>query len=176
MNRKLKNEELNRLNLEEFKSVSKRPVCVILEDVRSLSNVGSVFRTSDAFLVSHIILCGITGKPPHREIQKTALGATESVDWAYEKDTLNAVKSCKAKGFQIFSVEQSSNSIPLDSWIIEGPVAIILGNEVNGVSQDVIDICDGVIEIPQEGTKHSLNVSVAAGIVLWELSKKLGSK
>jgi 23S rRNA (guanosine2251-2'-O)-methyltransferase len=172
MNRKLKNEELDRLSVEEFKTHVKSPIRVILDDVRSLANVGAVFRTSDAFLIEEIFLCGITGCPPHRDIQKTALGATESVKWTYTESVLTAIDSCRKDGFYIAAIEQSENSIRLDKLELSQPVAIIMGNEVHGVSQSAIDLCDGVIEIPQDGTKHSLNVSVATGVVLWELYKK----
>lgn len=173
MNRKLKNEELDRITVDEFKRRDKSPIRVILDDVRSLANVGSVFRTSDAFLIQEIILCGITGCPPHRDIQKTALGATDSVKWSYEKNIITAIDRCKNDGFKVFAVEQSIHSIELSEFVLDVPITVILGNEVQGVSQSAIDRCDGVIEIPQDGTKHSLNISVATGIVLWELYKKL---
>lgn len=170
MNHKLKNEELNRLSTEEFRHTEKNKIVVILDNVRSLNNTGSVFRTSDAFLIEEILLCGVTGTPPNKEIEKTALGATSSVKWTYFKTTLEAVKYIKDKNYRVYSVEQAENSIMLNSFSWDNePLAVIFGNEVYGVEQEVIDESDGVIEIPQGGTKHSLNISVSAGIVLWEL-------
>ena len=150
--------------------MEKLPVRVILENIRSLSNVGSVFRTCDAFKVERLILAGITGKPPHREIQRTALGATESVNWVYVDDLDETIRSAKADGYTVLAIEQAIDSIPLHNLKYSGKgLCLILGNEVDGVSQEIIDKCDGVVEIPQSGTKHSLNVSVAAGAVLWEV-------
>jgi tRNA G18 (ribose-2'-O)-methylase SpoU len=168
--RKLRNEELNRKTVEEFREAGKNPVRIILSNVRSQNNVGSVFRTCDAFLLEGIILCGITSKPPHREISKTALGATESVFWEYTEHATSAVKSLHEKGYQVYAVEQTRNSCLLHDF---SPVrgqkyALVFGHEINGVEQEVIDLCDGTIEIPQHGTKHSLNIAVSAGIVLWE--------
>jgi len=174
--RKLKITELSRLNQEDYKQTEKTPLIIILDNVRSLHNVGSVFRTSDAFLVESVFLCGITATPPHAEIHKTALGAEYSVDWKYFENTLDAVKELKQKGYQIAAVEQAENSIMLDHFHPdnqERKYALILGNEVKGVDQDVMNQCDFCIEIPQFGTKHSLNVSVTAGIVIWELFKIL---
>lgn len=175
MNRKLANEELGRPSLDEFKHVDKQPLVVILDSIRSLNNVGSVFRTSDAFAIESIALCGITAQPPHREINKTALGATESVDWNYFKETLDAIEHFKKNNFLVYAIEQAENSISLESFKPNSgdKIAIIMGHEVNGVSQEAINHSDGVIEIPQDGTKHSLNISVSTGIVLWDLVSKL---
>jgi tRNA G18 (ribose-2'-O)-methylase SpoU len=173
--RKLKNSELQRLNIEEFKNAPKTPIIVILDNIRSLNNIGSVFRTSDAFLIEKIILCGITAKPPHKDIQKTALGATESVDWEYIEEISEAIKSLKKSGFTIVSIEQTENAVELQNVTIEAKkkYAIIFGNEVKGVQQEVVNQSDYCVEIPQFGTKHSFNISVSAGIVLWEFFKKL---
>lgn len=173
--RKLKITELNRLSAEEFKNVEKLPLVVVLDNIRSLHNIGSVFRTSDAFRVAIIYLCGITATPPHAEIHKTALGAEDTVDWKYFNDTLDAVKELRDNGFDIFSVEQVEGSVMLENFVPEKgrKYAVILGNEVKGVRQDVVDASDGCIEIPQYGTKHSLNVSVTSGIVIWDLFCKL---
>lgn len=172
--RKLANDELNRLSVEEFKNTSKIPVVVILDNIRSLNNIGSVFRTSDAFLVQKIYLCGITAKPPHKDIHKTALGATESVEWEYAATTLDVVSDLKSKGYCCIAIEQAEHAQMLDKFKIkEGPYALIFGNEVMGVDQEVVSACDQVIEIPQSGTKHSLNISVSAGVVLWDFYKNL---
>ena len=175
MNRKLKNEELNRLSVAEFKEAKKIPLVVILDDIRSLSNIGSVFRTSDAFLVEDIMLCGITAKPPHREIQKTALGATETVKWSHYKDVAEAINNLKEKKFTICSVEQTSDSVDLNSFEINNNkrYALILGNEVTGVSETAINLSDYCVELKQHGTKHSLNVSVCGSIYIWEFYKEL---
>jgi tRNA G18 (ribose-2'-O)-methylase SpoU len=166
--------ELNRLNVEEFKATKKVPLVVILDNVRSQHNVGAVFRTSDAFLVEKIYLCGITATPPNREIHKAALGATESVEWEYFEKTVDAVNYLKNQGFSVFALEQTQHSISLSELPkFSTPVALILGNEVEGVSDDVIPLIDGALEIPQFGTKHSLNVSVSAGIAIWEVFKML---
>lgn len=173
MNLKVKNEDLNRLTVDEFKSINKKPIIVILDNIRSLINIGSVFRTSDAFRIEHIYLCGITATPPHREINKSALGATESVSWSYSETTLSAIEECKNKGYEILSIEQAEQSFEPHVYIPKKRgVALIFGHEVDGVSQDVINHSDAVIEIAQEGTKHSLNISVSAGIALYEFSKK----
>ena len=173
--RKLKITELNRLTVDEFKQANKLPLAVILDEVRSLHNIGSVFRTSDAFLVEHIYLCGITATPPHPEMHKTALGAEDTVDWKYVKHTLEAVEELHNEGYKVLAIEQVEGSTMLDELELEPDkkYAIVMGNEVKGVQQEVIDACDGCIEIPQYGTKHSLNVSVTAGIVIWDLFKKL---
>lgn len=173
--RKLKIAELNRISTDEFKRIEKMPLIVVLDHVRSLHNVGSVFRSSDAFCVESIYLCGITATPPQAEIHKTALGAEDSVDWKYYEDTKDAVNDLKAKGVEVWSVEQVEGSTMLQSFQPQPDkkYAIILGNEVKGVQQEVVDMCDGCIEIPQFGTKHSLNVSVTAGILIWEFARKL---
>ncbi|MDR0962088.1 MAG: RNA methyltransferase [Mediterranea sp.] len=175
MHRKLKITELNRLSAEEFKTVDKLPLVIVLDNVRSLHNVGSVFRSSDAFRVECIYLCGITAQPPHAEIHKTALGAELSMDWKYVNNSLEAVNKLKEEGYTVYSVEQAEGSIMLDEWLPDKTkkYAFVLGNEVKGVQQEVVDASNGCIEIPQCGTKHSLNVSVAAGIVIWEAYKKL---
>ena len=173
--RKLKITELNRLTVDEFKQANKLPLAVILDEVRSLHNIGSVFRTSDAFLVERIYLCGITATPPHPEMHKTALGAEDTVDWKYVKHTLEAVEEIHNEGYKVLAIEQVEGSTMLDELELEPDkkYAIVMGNEVKGVQQEVIDACDGCIEIPQYGTKHSLNVSVTTGIVLWEFANKL---
>lgn len=173
--RKLKITELNRLSKEEFKKQEKNPLIVVLDNVRSLHNVGSVFRTSDAFLIKTVYLCGITSTPPHAEIHKTALGAEDSVDWIYYSECADAVKNLKNEGYTVFAIEQAEGSMMLPELNLDHTkkYAVVLGNEVKGVQQSVIDICDGCIEIPQYGTKHSLNVSVTAGIIIWEFAKRM---
>lgn len=172
MNRKLKTEELQRLSAGEFKTAKKLPVVVVLDNVRSAANVGSIFRTMDAFRMEQILLCGITPTPPHREINKTALGATETVDWKAYPTTREAISDLKEKGYHIWAVEQTENSQPLQqAELTKGPICLVFGNEVDGISQEVIDLCSGSLEIEQQGTKHSLNVAVCAGIVLWEIFK-----
>lgn len=173
--RKLKITELNRLSCEEFQQVDKTPLIVVLDNVRSLHNIGSIFRTADAFLLEAVYLCGICSVPPHAEIHKTALGAEDSVSWKYFAETTDAVSELKSEGYQVFAVEQAVGSIMLPDLKLEQGVktAIILGHEVKGVQQDVINMCDGCIEIPQFGTKHSLNVSVTGGILIWEIFKQL---
>ena len=172
---KLKTTEMHRLSVEEYRASRKTPLVVVLDHVRSLYNVGSVFRTADAFRLSGVCLCGITARPPHPEIHKTALGAEESVDWRYFEQTEDCVRWLKSEGYTVMAVEQCKGSVLLDSdFEVENPkLAIVLGNEVKGVQQQVVDMCDGCLEIPQYGTKHSLNVSVTAGIVIWEIFKKL---
>lgn len=164
-------EELGRKSVAAFKEAEKNRVMVVLDNIRSMHNVGSVFRSADAFLVEGICLCGYTPQPPHRDIHKTALGATETIDWIHLPTTLEAIQQLKDKGYKVFALEQAEGSIPLDQVKAENffPLAIVLGNEVEGVDAEVLKLCDGCIEIPQFGMKHSLNVSVAAGIVLWEL-------
>ncbi|MCP4882192.1 MAG: RNA methyltransferase [Flavobacteriales bacterium] len=176
--RKLKNSELNRLNVEEFKQSEKIPLIVVLDNIRSLNNIGSVFRTSDAFLIEKIYLCGITAQPPHKEIHKTALGATEAVDWAYAQNTEELVRQLKSEHVQILSIEQAENSTPLQSFspVEDIKYAVIFGNEVKGVSQEVVNQSDHCIEIPQFGTKHSLNIAVSCGIVLWDIFSKMKLK
>lgn len=173
--RKLKITELNRITAEEFKAAEKLPLVVVLDHVRSLYNVGSVFRSSDAFRVESICLCGITATPPHAEIHKTALGAEDTVDWKYYARTQDAVRDLKSAGWEVWAVEQVEGSVMLQDFEPEKgkKYAIVLGNEVKGVQQEVVDQCDGCIEIPQFGTKHSLNVSVTAGILIWDFACKL---
>jgi len=173
--RKWKITELNRLTPKAFKDTKKIPLIIVLDHVRSLHNVGSVFRTSDAFLVEAIYLCGITAQPPHAEIHKTALGAEDTVEWEYFKDTLQAVDKLKKNGYTVCAIEQAEGSVMLDNLLLDKDkkYAVILGNEVKGVQQTVVDNCDLCIEIPQYGTKHSLNVSVTAGIVIWDFFKLL---
>jgi 23S rRNA (guanosine2251-2'-O)-methyltransferase len=172
--RKLLNEELERLSVDAFKEASKIPVVVVLDNIRSQNNIGSVFRTADAFRLEEIILCGITSTPPHREIHKTALGATESVDWKYVEETVDAIAELKQNGYTILSVEQAEGALSLEKMTLEAheKVALVLGHEIRGVDQRVVDLSDHCIEIPQYGTKHSLNISVAAGIVIWEVFRK----
>ena len=173
--RKLKVTEMNRLTVEEFKEAKKIPLVVVLDDVRSLHNIGAVFRTSDAFLVDCIYLCGITATPPHPEMHKTALGAEYTVDWKYFQHTEDAVNELRTMGYTLFAIEQCEGSILLNKLVLEPDkkYAVVLGNEVKGVKQEVVNLCDGCIEIPQFGTKHSLNVSVTAGIIIWEFACKL---
>lgn len=175
MNRKLKITELNRISTEEFKEAEKLPLVVVLDNIRSLHNIGSVFRTSDAFRIECIYLCGITATPPHAEMHKTALGAEFTVDWKYVNNTVKAVDNLKNEGYTVYSVEQAEGSIMLNELTLDKnrKYAIVMGNEVKGVQQEVIDHSHGCIEIPQYGTKHSLNVSVTAGIVIWDLFNKL---
>jgi tRNA G18 (ribose-2'-O)-methylase SpoU len=173
--RKLKITELNRLTPDEFQQETKTPLVVVLDNIRSLHNVGSVFRTGDAFLIESIYLCGITSTPPHPEIHKTALGAEDTVSWTYFEDTCDALEKLKANGYTVLAIEQAEGSTLLPDLTLERTqkIAVVFGNEVKGVQQKVIDLCDGCIEIPQYGTKHSLNVSVTGGIIIWELFKKL---
>lgn len=173
--RKLSMEELNRLTVADFKNTRKFPLTLVLDNVRSLHNVGAVFRTADAFAVEKIWLCGITGRPPQREITKTALGSTESVAWEYAASTLEALQQLKAAGYQLIAVEQTTGSVPLPEFVVApGQLyALIMGNEVFGVDDEVLALCDAAVEIPQFGTKHSLNVSVAAGVVLWEFISRI---
>lgn len=172
---KLKLEELNRIDVETFKKVEKIPLIIILDNIRSMHNVGAAFRTADAFLIEKIILCGITPQPPHREIHKAALGATESVDWSHESDINTTISDLKSKGFEIIGIEQTSNSQMITDFTIDKTkkYALILGNEVEGISDEALENIDTFLEIPQLGTKHSLNVSVCGGIVMWEFTKAL---
>ncbi|HLR38300.1 MAG TPA: RNA methyltransferase [Chitinophagaceae bacterium] len=172
--RKLEMDELGRMTIEEFKHSEKTPIIIVLDNIRSLHNVGSVFRTSDAFLLQGIYLCGMTGKPPHRDIRKSALGATDSVNWQYFKTTEEALLQLKAENYSIWAVEQVENSTSLANFKPQKnqPLALIFGNEMNGVSDEALKQADGCIEIPQFGMKHSLNISVSVGIVLWELLRK----
>lgn len=178
MNRKLKNSELNRLTIDDFKSAQKAPIIIILDNIRSLNNIGSVFRTADAFLIQKIYLCGITATPPHKDIHKTALGSTETVDWEYAKDTKEVIKALKSKNIHIISIEQAEEAVMLNDFAPEtdATYALVFGNEVKGVSQDVVDASDKVLEIPQYGTKHSLNISVSCGVVVWDVFSKLNSQ
>ena len=172
---KLKNSELVRLTVSDFKKAKKVPIIVILDNIRSLNNIGSVFRTSDAFLIEKIYLCGITATPPHKDIHKTALGSTDSISWEYAENTLDLVKTLKAQGIKILSIEQATEAIMLQDFRPkkETRYAVVFGNEVKGVDQEVVNESDHVIEIPQFGTKHSLNISVSAGVVLWDLFIKM---
>lgn len=173
--RKLENSELDRKSVTDFKLANKTPIVIILDDIRSLHNIGSVFRTSDAFLIEKIYLCGITATPPNKEIHKTALGATDTVAWEYAKDVLEVITKLKAENTNVYAIEQVENAVFLDNFqpIKETKYALVFGNEVYGVSQEAIKMCDGCIEIPQLGTKHSLNISVSAGIVVWDLFQKM---
>ncbi|MEC5157566.1 RNA methyltransferase [Chryseobacterium sp. MP_3.2] len=173
--KKLKLEELGRIDVETFKETKKTPLVVVLDNVRSMHNVGAIFRTADAFLIEKIVLCGITPQPPHREIQKAALGATESVDWVYEKNITEALQNLKTETFKIIGIEQTSNSEIITNYTIDKTqkYALVLGNEVDGLSEEALPYYDTFLEIPQLGTKHSLNVSVCGGIVMWEFFKNL---
>lgn len=175
--RKLKNNELGRISVDAFKAIPKTPLIVVLDNIRSLNNIGSVFRTSDAFLIEKIYLCGICATPPNKDIHKTALGATESVAWEYAKETLTLVKKLKKENIKVLAIEQVENSTKLNTFFPEKnqKYAIILGNEVKGVQEAVVNAADLCIEIPQLGTKHSLNISVTTGVVLWDLFQKLNS-
>lgn len=173
--RKLKNSELNRKTITDFKEAKKTPLIIILDNIRSLHNIGSIFRTADAFLVQKIYLCGITATPPHRDIQKTALGATDAVTWEYVEDILALSRKLKKDGVHLCAIEQAENAVMLHNFSIERKktYALIFGNEVKGVQQEVVSLSDTVLEIPQIGTKHSLNISVSAGVVIWDLYSKL---
>ena len=173
--RKLENSELDRKSVEDFKTSKKTPIILVLDDIRSLHNIGSVFRTADAFLIEKIYLCGITATPPNKEIHKTALGATETVVWEHHTDVVAVIEKLKQENVSVFAIEQVENAIMLDRFKIETDkkYALVFGNEVFGVAQKAIAACDGSIEIPQLGTKHSLNISVSAGIVVWDLFKQL---
>ncbi|MFC7358014.1 RNA methyltransferase [Jejudonia soesokkakensis] len=173
--RKLKNSELDRIDAEDFKEAHKTPIIIILDNIRSLNNIGSVFRTADAFLVEKIYLCGITAKPPHKDIQKTALGATDSVVWEYAEDTLLLIKKLQNEGVFVASIEQAELSVELQDFSLQTAqkYALVFGNEVKGVQQKVVSESDVVIEIPQYGTKHSLNISVSVGVVVWDFFSKL---
>jgi tRNA G18 (ribose-2'-O)-methylase SpoU len=175
--RKLKNSELERKSASQFIASEKTPLIIILDNIRSLNNIGSVFRTADAFLIKKIYLCGITATPPHKDIQKTALGATESVDWEYSENTLKVIAKLKEEGVFVASIEQAENSVSLADFNVskDTTYAIVFGNEIKGVSQEAVNASDMVIEIPQLGTKHSLNISVSAGVVIWDLFCKLAA-
>lgn len=174
-NRKLRNSELERKSTEEFRAAEKTPLIVILDNVRSLNNIGSIFRTADAFLIEKIYLCGITATPPHKDIQKTALGATETVAWEYAEDAFELIQKLKSRNIKIFAVEQAENATFLDTFTPQKreKYALVFGNEVKGVQQKVVTASDGVLEIPQLGSKHSLNIAVSAGVVLWDLFSKI---
>jgi len=173
--RKLENKELERKSIADFKEAKKTPIIIILDDIRSLHNIGSVFRTSDAFLIEKIYLCGITAIPPNKEIHKTALGATETVIWEYQEDVLSVIEKLKNETIAVYAIEQVENATFLQNFKVEKEkkYALVFGNEVYGVNQKAIELCDGTIEIPQLGTKHSLNISVSAGIVVWDLFQKM---
>ena len=173
--RKLENSELERKSIDDFKKADKTPIIIVLDDIRSLNNIGSVFRTSDAFLIEKIYLCGITASPPNKEIHKTALGATETVTWEHQKNVLNVIENLKKEDVLVYAIEQVENAVFLNDFQPKKnqKYALVFGNEVYGVSQEAIKICDGCIEIPQLGTKHSLNISVSAGVVVWDLFQKL---
>ncbi|MGC6438330.1 MAG: RNA methyltransferase [Flavobacteriaceae bacterium] len=173
--RKLKNSELDRLSVEEFKTAQKTQLIVILDNIRSLNNIGSVFRTADAFRIQHVYLCGITAKPPHKDIQKTALGSTDSVSWSYAEQTIDVIKNLQSEGVEVIAIEQADKSTFLQDFEAknDSTYAVVFGHEVKGVSQEVVSQCDSVIEIPQLGTKHSLNISVSCGVVIWDLFTKL---
>lgn len=175
MTHKLSMDELHRISVDEFKAADKLPLTVVLDNVRSQNNIGSVFRTSDAFRVERICLCGICSTPPHRDIHKTALGAEESVAWSYHEETADCIRALKEEGYKIYAVEQVDDSMKLDALpeSLGEKVAVVFGNEVEGVQEELLPLCDGSIEIPQQGTKHSLNISCAAAIVLWELWQRL---
>lgn len=174
--RKLNMDELNRISKEDFEMAEKLPIIIVLDNIRSLSNVGAFFRTADAFRIKELLLCGITACPPHREIHKTALGADETVRWRYFETTEAACKALKAEGYRIFAVEQVEGSFSLQDFAFVRHTAYLLGNEVEGVSEEALPYCDGAIELPQEGTKHSINVSVCAGIVMWKAFEQLSLK
>lgn len=176
--RKLKNEELGRLSIDEYKAKEKTPIVVVLDNIRSLNNIGSVFRTGDGFCIEAVYLCGITATPPNKDIHKTALGATESVNWKYFKNTEDAIQELKTSDYKTYSIEQAENSISLEKFSpkADEKYALIFGHEVKGVAQNIVDMSDGCIEIPQFGTKHSFNISVSAGIVLWDVFKKMKLK
>ncbi len=171
---KLRNDELGRISIPEFKNSAKLPLIIVLDNVRSAINVGSIFRTADAFRIQHIYCCGITPVPPHRDLLKSALGATESVEWAYFPDTLSCINVLKEKNVKVAAIEQTVKSIPLQQMEVDHshPLAVVFGHEMHGVSQEVINRCDFSLEVPQAGTKHSLNIAVCTGIVLWEIFRK----
>jgi 23S rRNA (guanosine2251-2'-O)-methyltransferase len=173
--RKLKNEELDRLDVSEFKKIKKTKVSIVLDNIRSLNNIGSVFRTADAFLIEKIYLCGITAKPPHKDIHKTALGATDSMEWTYASDTLTLIDALKKEGKVTIAIEQAEGAVLLQDYapVADSSYVLVFGNEVKGVDQKVVAACDTVLEIPQFGTKHSLNISVSVGVVVWDFWAKL---
>ena len=174
--RKLSMDELNRISKEDFEQAEKLPIIIVLDNIRSLSNVGAFFRTADAFRIKELLLCGITACPPHREIHKTALGADETIKWRYIETTEAAWQALKAENYKVFAVEQVEGSLALQDFEFEPHTAYLLGNEVEGVSEEALSYCDGAIELPQEGTKHSINVSVCAGIIMWKAFEQLALK
>ena len=176
--RKLANEELDRLGIDEFKKADKHPLIIVLDNIRSLHNVGAIFRTADAFLIEKMYLCGITPKPPHKDIRKTALGATESVDWEYVEDINHLIRELRHQSVELIAIEQAEHSLKLDEYVPQNDkrTVMVFGNEVKGVRQDVVDLCDKVVEIPQFGTKHSLNISVSAGVCIWDHFVKMKKK
>ncbi|MCA6363891.1 MAG: RNA methyltransferase [Bacteroidetes bacterium] len=178
MNRKLTTGEMGRKSVDEFRQAGKTPLIFVLDNVRSALNTGSVFRTADAFLLHELVLCGYTATPPHRELQKTALGAADTVSWRHFEHTADAVEQLKQEGWTVVAAEQTAQSTALDQWPVTPgqKLAVVFGNEVEGVQQDVINCCAGTLEIPQHGAKHSLNISVCAGIMAWELSRKLNTQ
>jgi len=177
-NRKLKNSELERKTISEFKEASKTPIIVILDNIRSLNNIGSVFRTADAFLIKKVYLCGITATPPHKDIQKTALGATETVEWEYVEDTIALIKKLQEEHVEVLAIEQAEGALMLNNFKPKNDTtyAVVFGNEVKGVQQEVVSASDAIIEIPQLGSKHSLNIAVSTGVVLWDLFSKISFK
>lgn len=177
-NRKLKNSELERKTVSEFKEATKTPLIVILDNIRSLNNIGSVFRTADAFLIEKVYLCGITATPPHKDIQKTALGATETVEWEYVEDTISLIKQLQEKKIEVLAIEQAEGALMLNKFLPKNDktYAVVFGNEVKGVQQEVVTASDGIIEIPQLGNKHSLNIAVSTGVVLWDLFSKISAE
>jgi 23S rRNA (guanosine2251-2'-O)-methyltransferase len=177
-NRKLKNSELDRKSISEFKEATKTPLIIILDNIRSLNNIGSVFRSGDAFLIEKIYLCGITATPPHKDIQKTALGATETVDWEYVEETIPLIKKLQADNVEVLAIEQAEGAIMLNDFKPNKgkTYALVFGNEVKGVQQEVVSVSDGIIEIPQLGSKHSLNIAVSTGVVLWDIFSKLNKE
>jgi len=175
--RKLKNSELDRLSVDEFKDTKKTPIIIILDNIRSLNNIGSVFRTSDAFLIEKIYLCGITATPPHRDIHKTALGSTETVAWEHAENTMDVIKKLQDNGIKVAAIEQAEHAVMLNDFKPQPDTtyALVFGNEVKGVAQDVVSASDLVLEIPQFGTKHSLNISVSCGVVVWDIFAKMNA-
>jgi tRNA G18 (ribose-2'-O)-methylase SpoU len=170
---KTNNEDLGRISVEEYKNSSKHPIVIVLDNIRSFHNVGSVFRTADAFRVEAVYLCGYTPCPPHRDIHKTALGATESVTWEYRESTLDAIHELKGQGYTVYGVEQAEPKTYLNELKVNGPIALVMGSEVGGIDEIALAACDACLEIPQWGTKHSLNISVATGVVLWEVIRQI---
>jgi 23S rRNA (guanosine2251-2'-O)-methyltransferase len=173
---KTNNEDLGRISVEEYKNSPKHPIVIVLDNIRSFHNVGSVFRTADAFRIEAVYLCGYTPCPPHRDIHKTALGATESVSWEYRESTLDAIHELKGQGYTVYGVEQAEPKTYLNELQVNGPIALVMGSEVGGIDEIALAVCDACLEIPQWGTKHSLNISVATGVVLWEVIRQIAPK